>query len=144
MLLLLVLFIHVTACAWFYVVSIDEKWVPNQDFIYYETQLYGSSTSTKYWTSVYHAVQVFYVNEMAPNTDTELLFATLAMLASSLLTANIFGVIAILLQNLNAPAARFEEQMESAIDSMNSIRLPQQMQQTVTKYLQITRETQEK
>ena len=109
MLLLLGLYIHVMACAWFYVVSIEEKWVPNQDFIYYETQLYESSTSTKYWTSVYHAVHIFAVDEMAASTDTELLFATLGMLISSVLTANIFGVIAILLLDLNAPTARFEE-----------------------------------
>ena len=108
MLLLLILFIHVNACAWFYVVSIEEKWVPNQDFVYYETELYGTSTSNKYWVSVYQAVLIFYVAELAPSTDTELLYATIVMLISSIITANIFGVITILLFNLNEPEARFE------------------------------------
>ena len=144
MLLLLVLYIHVLACASFYVVSIVEKWVPNQDFIYYETQIFDSPTSTKYWLSVYHAVQLFTVDEMAASTDLELFFAAIAMLISSVITANIFGVIAILFQNLNAPTVRFEKQMDSANTVMEAMQLPKHIQKEVSKYLHFTRETQER
>jgi hypothetical protein len=32
---LMLMYIHVMACIWYYVVTIEEKWIPNKDFIWY-------------------------------------------------------------------------------------------------------------
>ena len=33
----MLIYIHIFACIWYRVVSVDEKWIPNLDFVYFGT-----------------------------------------------------------------------------------------------------------
>jgi len=44
----LVLFLHFLCCTWYYIVKIDEKWIPPLDYVWIKTELYESGTWFKY------------------------------------------------------------------------------------------------
>ena len=143
LLFLLVLYIHVMACLWFFVVSIEKKWVPNQDFIYLSTTIFDENVSTQYWVSVYHAVLLFGVNEMASRTDFELFFSSFIMLFSAMVNANIFGTMAVLVQDLNKKTVKFSSQIDTATTAMSNMRLPFFLQSRVSEFLHFTQGTQD-
>ena len=69
----LIVYMHCLACLF-----------PNLDFIYGETELFSKSIELRYWTSMYHAVLMFGVNEVVPRTTFEIAFVSFVMLVSSM------------------------------------------------------------
>lgn len=78
----LVLYVHVVACCWYYLVRQTEAWVPPLDFMWYAIyedygglslfpgieELYSASIFHKYWVSVYHSVMMLTGGEVGPRT----------------------------------------------------------------------------
>lgn len=94
------------------------------DFIYYKTELYTEIIWKKYWNSMYHAVMLFGGNEMAPRSTFEIYFASAVMLFSAMVNANIFGQMAVLVQDMNKKTSKFQEQFDTANTAMKNLRLP--------------------
>jgi hypothetical protein len=44
----LLLFMHLQSCIWWLVVCYEKTWVPNMDFIFYETTVYGQNVWYQY------------------------------------------------------------------------------------------------
>jgi hypothetical protein len=69
----LVLYIHVIGCLWYYVVSTDEVWIPQKDYIWpdspYLYELYSADFSRRYFISLYTGVYLISSNEMCPATN---------------------------------------------------------------------------
>ena len=103
----LIIYIHCLACLFYYVVSVEKEWIPNLDFIYGETELFSKEIEIRYWTSMYHAVLMFGVNEVVPRTTFEIAFVSFVMLVSSMVNANIFGIMAVLVSELNRKSVHF-------------------------------------
>lgn len=93
----LVLFVHLTACTWFFLIERRKKWWPPLDWMYLETDLYESSNTKKYWTSFYHAVLMLYGNELGPRTEVEMIFVGVVLILGAVINAHIFGNMAVIL-----------------------------------------------
>ena len=100
-------------------VSIEENWVPTMDYIFASTELFGQSIFWKYWNSVYHSVMLFGVNEMASRTALVLSLSSFIMLFSAMINANIFGQMAVLIDDLNKKSVKFQQQQDTANTGKN-------------------------
>ena len=63
-------YIHASACLWYYVVSKNESWIPNMDFIWFGTphvyDVYYSDVFRRYLISLYIGFYLFGVGEVCP------------------------------------------------------------------------------
>lgn len=66
------------------------------DFMYKGTLLYESPTSTQYWVCMYYSAMLFSISDMVASTTAELAFTSVMMLICAMITANVFGLIAVL------------------------------------------------
>ena len=57
---------------------------------------------------------------------------------SAIINANIFGNIAVIVQDLNKKSARFIEKVDTANTSMKNMKLPPELQKNVRNYILYT------
>jgi CRP-like cAMP-binding protein len=137
----LVMYLHWVGCIWFYIAKQDEKWIPPLDYVYITTEIYNESALHKYWSSLYHAVLMLGGNDIGPRGTLQLIFLAILLFAGAIINANIFGNIAVLLQQLNRKATTFQEKIENAHSAMKSLAVPEDIQEQVQKYLDYTQST---
>lgn len=72
---------------------------------------------------------------IGPRNDIQRIFAIFVLLIGAIINANIFGNMAVIVQDLNTKASRFQEKIDTANTSMGNLKLPSQMQDKVREYL---------
>ena len=124
----LLLYLHLVWWIWFYIVSQQQNWVPplypgdvSSDF-YEETSLF------QYIISLYYSVLLLAGNDMSPQGYAQIIFATIMLFAASIINANIFGNIAVLLQQIYRKSSNFQEKLEMATSTMKNINIPDKLQ----------------
>ena len=90
----LVLFLHIQACMMFYMAKLEEVWIPNMDFIYGGTNIYERSPSIQYWVVLYYSAMLFSISDMVAASTPELANASVFLVISVVIVANVFGLIA--------------------------------------------------
>lgn len=102
--LLLIIF-HLMACIFFASINVDtgtdNQWVPQTDYMYGSTKLHEAKLSKKYLSMLYHAIMIFGLNEVGPQTSDSLYVVICLMLVSAMVNANVFGEIAVLVSELD-------------------------------------------
>lgn len=106
------IYIHVMACIWFSVISQDEEWIANKDFIWFgNPQIYDIFTTTsgtrQYFTSFYTAYYLFGVGEVTPRTQTEVIVAIPILIISSIMNGLIIGNMALYISELQKKQSDF-------------------------------------
>lgn len=61
----------------------------------------------RYWNSAYHAVLIFGINECTPRTTNEITVVITMMLISAMVNANVFGIMAVLVSEMNKKSISF-------------------------------------
>ena len=148
------LWFHIMACSLYKICSLDAgkiddngkilTWYPPLDWMnYVDSTLFGDAMGTlhKYLTCLYHAVLMIGNNEMGPVNESDILFNILALLFSSLLNANIFGEMAVLITALEQKTKNYQEKLDLANTAMKNIFIPPDLQDDVREYLQKTQQT---
>lgn len=91
----LFLYNHVIACLWYYVIIVEEVYIPNKDFLFggtiYVYEIYTGDLLRRYFICYYIAFYLISIGEMTPRTELELFISTVIMVISAFLIANIFG-----------------------------------------------------
>jgi CRP-like cAMP-binding protein len=137
----LVMYLHWVGWIWFFIAKQDEKWIPPLDYVFITTEVYNQTSLMRYWTSLYHAILLLGGNDIGPRGSIQLAFISSLLFASAIINANIFGNIAILLQQLNRKATNFQEKVENAHSAMKTLAIPESIQEQVRKYLDYTQST---
>ena len=137
----LILYLHCISCFWFYIVRQREVWIPPLDEMYDNTIIYQRHHFYQYLTSLYYSVLMLAGNDLNPQGVTELIFATIFILAASIINANIFGNIAVILQQINKRSSSFHEKVESATTTMRNMSIPENLQNKIQAYLISTQST---
>ena len=101
----LILYIHCTACLWFYIASLEKLWVPGQ-LSYYGLDIrrfYNSDVDTKaqYYVSFYNSILALTGNDIYPVNNLLYITASLMLVCGALVNANIFGTIAVIATTMN-------------------------------------------
>ena len=100
----LLLFIHFTACMWFYLANSDQKWIPGQTKLFGEmnANLYEDFTPFGQLTiCLYTSVLALCGNDMLPVSIGEFIFSSIVLVMGALFNAYMFGTIAVIFQQLN-------------------------------------------
>lgn len=95
----------------------------------------------QYIVSLYYSVLMLAGNDNAPQTEIEITFTTVMLLAAAIINANIFGNIAVILQQLNRKQSSFHEKVENATNTMRNLAIPEILQNKVHSYLTSTQAT---
>ena len=107
----LFLYNHVIACLWYYIIIVDEIYIPNKDFVYggsfYVYEVYTGDLLRRYFICYYIAFYLISVGEVCPRTNLELMISITIMVISAFLIANIFGQMAVLTKEMNAKTIKF-------------------------------------
>lgn len=119
----------------------EKKWIPPLDYVWVKTNFYEEDNFFQYATCVYYIVNVMVGNEIGPRGELQLFFLALLLMLSAFINANIFGLIAMLLQQMNRKSTKFHEKLDSASLTMKNLCIPEDVQMRVQSYLVYTRST---
>ncbi|CAI2376170.1 unnamed protein product [Moneuplotes crassus] len=139
----ILLYIHLQACIWWIIVKVEKSWVPNMDFIFYSTQIYKEGIWHQYWSSIYHSVMLFGINEMAARTTLVLIASSFIMLLSAMVNANLIGQVAVLVSDMSKKSVKFQQQQDTCNTAMANMKIPQITRKKVREYLLNTQSTQD-
>lgn len=82
------MYVHFTACIWFYIVNIDKVWIPPLDYQWgwsHQGEYFDKPTFYKYSVSIYSSCLFLFGNDLGARTDGQLIFVIII---------NIMGAIA--------------------------------------------------
>jgi hypothetical protein len=71
----------------------------------------GVNLNFEYWTTFYYSVLIFTVNDISTTVTIERIFIAYMGIFSSIVNANIFGIITILIQDMKKKDICFREEM---------------------------------
>lgn len=77
-------------------------------------------------------------NDIGPTNTLEVGFLSLALVGGALINANLFGELVELAQTLNQQSKDFEEKLDSINTAMQNLKLSDDLQQKVIKFLKTT------
>lgn len=134
----LVLYLHLTGCLWFMIHNTNAEWIPAQDYMNVGTTLYSEDESYKYLHSIYYSVQMLSGNEIGPRTIISLAYVSSIMILGAMVNANIFGNMAVIIQEMTKKAHRFQEKIDIANTAMKNLGIKKELQAKVINYLLYT------
>jgi hypothetical protein len=82
-------------------------------------------------------------NDIFPQTTAMVSFGAFANLSGALVTANLFGELAILVSDLNKNQNRYQKKVDNANQAMQNLNLPMSVQNLVLSYMMSTKQSQE-
>ena len=69
MLFYLILFIHITSCLWWYIVTVEgELWIPPKDIYIAKTYIYEETVAFQYFLCFYYTIMIVGSNELFPTS----------------------------------------------------------------------------
>ena len=125
---LLTLYLHLVWWFWFYLVVQNKIWVPPLYLSGDSVEFYNENPIYQYLISLYYSVLLLAGNDMFPQESFEIIFTTIIIFASFIINANIFGNIAVLLQQMYRKSSNFQEKLEMATSTMKNINIPDKLQ----------------
>jgi hypothetical protein len=125
------------------IINVEDNWVPSMDFIFFSTTLFDESLWIKYLSSMYHAVMLFGINEMASRTTFVIVSSCFIMLFSAIINANIIGQVAVLIGDISRKSVKFTGQIDSSNTAMSNMGLCGPVKHKVRMYLLNTQATQD-
>lgn len=143
---ILILYTHVVACIFWLTFSVQQIWYPPVHFMYLETHIFDPTHEQgtflyQYLTMMYESVLTFAKVEICPRSNMEIFVTSVVILISSMVNAQIFGVFAGLVEELNARQIEFEEEVNNANDAMTKITMEEMLRVKVRRFILRTFET---
>lgn len=117
MFLILVWYINLCGCFWGFVVSQNEIWIPNKDFIWAGSaqvyEFYYSHWGTKWMVSFYIGYYLFAIGEVCPRNSIELITAIFLMIINAIINGIVIGNMSIYLAEIYEKKVKFQEKMDT-------------------------------
>lgn len=119
---------HLVGCVWHFVATTIEDETTDPNVWTNVAGLADAGLKKRYWTSVYQALLMLVGENVEPATDTETSFAIVFMLYGAILSATLFGQVAVLLQNTDSTNRLYQSTMDSVNQNMRNLNLPSDLQ----------------
>lgn len=142
----MLVYIHIIACIWYSVTTIEEAWVPNMDFI-----LFGFAEEYNYYyeydnymtlyISWYIGFYLFGIGEVCPRTENEIFLAIPILIVSCIMNGLIIGNMSLYLQELNKKDDEFQQKLDSVNTAMNSLNLDKNLKREISEFFITTNNT---
>ena len=119
----LFIYIHCTTCLWFYLVSIDQTWMPIKDTMVGYTDVWMRPPMYQSFMSMYYMVIVVGGNETGPSNVMLKFMSTANILIGNLYLAKIMGSMADYVTVISRRDNKFEEKLDVANTIMDEIKV---------------------
>lgn len=113
-LLLLLVWVHLVACVWFYVITIEDqeddsvRWVPPKEYaLGTYISVYEMPQAEQYVNSLYVSVQMLTGNDVYPRGLLQMILVSIVIIIDALINANIFSLMAVYLQQIMKKSSKF-------------------------------------
>lgn len=134
----ILLYLHLLACVWYYIVKENEEWIPPLDYVFIVTDVYDRSKYYQYFMSLYHAVLMLGGNDIGPRGNFQLIFVSVILMLGAVITSIIFGNMSVMLQSLNRKSTAFQEKLENANEAMKNLKISDEIREEVEYFLSFT------
>ena len=123
----LMLYVHIQACLWYYIVRTDEQWIPPLQYV--QTDLTPNYIWTmpifyRYWISIYTSLLQLMGNEHVPKGWFQVAFTALANSFGAIILANLFGQLTVLVNELRERQMKQLRKVDRAKSAMANLGLP--------------------
>jgi hypothetical protein len=143
LLLGLLMLVHWIACFWYLLVQTEGDWVPPKDTdrpsttdkFWSRTKFYQSSTVDRYLTVFYYAILTMVGNDLYPRNSEQTLISAFFIIVGAVVSAFIFGNMAAIMATMNKKSTHFDEQLDLVNATMRQMKLPEDMQEQVVKFM---------
>jgi len=129
------IYILMTGCIWNFIVSKEELWIPNMDFIWFGTpqifHYYYADTKEKLLICLYIGFYLFGVGEVCPRTQLEIIIAVPILILSSIVNGLIIGNMALYISELNKKRSDFQNKMDTVNTAINNLNLSEKLKREV-------------
>lgn len=135
--LLIVIYIHCTGCLWFLLVKQDALWVPPLDSFDLGPSFYEQDQSflNLYLMSIYYAVILLVGKDIVPVGRQQVLFTVVALMLGSLLNANIFGNIAVIVSEIKLKGSLHQDVIDTSNTAMRGIKMNADLNSRMVTYI---------
>lgn len=101
-LLLFLIYLHVTACIFFYIVCYSHDYIPPLNYFVgnYKERFEDTNFSHQYLVMLYYMIALIGGNELGPNSTLECIYLTILMVTAALITASLFGEMFVLISSI--------------------------------------------
>mmetsp|Transcript_8148 Transcript_8148/g.16048 ORF Transcript_8148/g.16048 Transcript_8148/m.16048 type:complete len:936 (-) Transcript_8148:1060-3867(-) len=138
LLMYLFIWIHLASCFYFALARTHEDWIPVPDFANGVQDIYDKSLLDQYVIAFYHGVWMLKGNELGP-TDTDMAaYGGFIMILGALITAILFGELAVIVSSFSRKQTIFQELLETSITTMQKLEIPAPLKMKVLEYISTT------
>jgi CRP-like cAMP-binding protein len=134
----LFIWIHLSACFFYAIARQDEEWIPVPDFANGVSDIYEAPLIEQYLTVLYHGVWMLKGNELGPTNAELAAYGGFIMILGALVTAILFGELAVILSSFSRKTTHFQELVETSITTMQKLEIPGTLQQKILEYISTT------
>jgi len=131
----LLVYIHFTACLFYFVAEIDKQWIPQMTRFTDIDEFYEEDTTTKYLACIYTSVMALSGNEINPVSNLHIGVASFFTVVGALIMANIFGTLTVVFTTLNRKSEKLQEMLDRADSSMINMRLSPALQNEIRGFM---------
>ena len=132
----LIMYLHCFGCIWYMIVSQEQIWVHpllygNEDVTY----LYNQSIIYRYFTTLHAAVLLTTGNDIGPRNTFQVFIGSMGLFLGAIINANILGELAVLVSQLNAKSAEFQNKITQINTTIKNLKIPKELEDKVREYI---------
>lgn len=129
---LILLYIHITGCIWYYIIKQDQNWEPIQGV---SQNLYSMEFGNKFFVIFYTSISCLCGNDIYPASLTQYFVAGLNLLMGAILQATMFGQVAGIVDTMSRKSQAFQRKVDIANTTMKNIHLNEDMHMQVRDFM---------
>ena len=138
---LFILYLHLQAWAWYYIVEQDEHWYPPIELWSMHREFYEGDGVFKYFNCLFHSLMMFDGDDIGPLSTFQIIWWCCCIFIGALLEAELFGHIAALVQQMGKKEHEQEEKQNMVNSAIKSLSIPEKLQLQIEGFLAYTQET---
>mmetsp|Transcript_25770 Transcript_25770/g.45381 ORF Transcript_25770/g.45381 Transcript_25770/m.45381 type:complete len:948 (-) Transcript_25770:2606-5449(-) len=135
MMLYLLLWVHFASCIWYGLARINGEWTPVNSWPYGEIDIYSLENYKKYVYSFYHGVWCLRGNELGPRDYKMACIGGLLMICGSMVTAILFGEIAVIMGEMTRKSTNFQNTIENCLTTATELKLSSELTDKILDYV---------
>ena len=99
------------------------------------TYLYNQSIIYRYFTTLHAAVLLTTGNDIGPRNTFQVFIGSMGLFLGAIINANILGELAVLVSQLNAKSAEFQNKITQINTTIKNLKIPKELEDKVREYI---------
>lgn len=135
LMLYLIIYVHFVGCIFYILIKADQEWTSTTDGTRLPASIYNKEFWYKYWMIFYTSVFMLIGAEVNPVTTFDHFYCGTMIISGALISAVMFGEMALVMDNLNRKTNEFNTKLDSTSTAMKNINLPTPLEVKIMEYV---------